>query len=55
MNLNTFPPKRRDGIYVPANFAAELAERITRAAVAASQRRMRMRRLTYHRRSLVCP
>ena len=47
MNLNTLPPKRRDGIYVPANFAAELAERVTRAAVAASQRRMRMRRLLW--------
>ena len=47
MNLNTFPPKRRDGIYVPANFAAELAERATRAAVAASHRRVRMRRLLW--------
>jgi hypothetical protein len=47
MNLNTTPPKRRDGIYVPANFAAELAERATRVAVAASQRRMRMRLLTW--------
>lgn len=47
MNLNTAPPKRRDGIYVPANFAAELAERASRTAVAASQRRVRMRRLTW--------
>jgi len=46
MNLNTAAPKRRDGIYVPANFASELAERATRA-VAASQRRVRMRRLTW--------
>ena len=47
MNLNTAAPKRRDGIYVPANFTSELAERATRAAVAASQRRVRMRRLTW--------
>jgi len=47
MNLNTAAPKRRDGIYVPANFASELAERATRAAVEASQRRVRMRRLTW--------
>jgi hypothetical protein len=47
MNLNTAAPKRRDGIYVPANFASELAELATRAAVAASQRRVRMRRLTW--------
>lgn len=45
MNLSTEPNKRRDGIHVPANFAADLAEQATRAAVAASQRRMRMRRL----------
>lgn len=47
MNLSTEPPMRRDGIHVPANFAAELAERATRAAVAASQRHVRMRRLMW--------
>lgn len=47
MTLNTAPPKRGDGIHVPANFAAELAERATRSAVVASRRRMRMRRLSW--------
>lgn len=47
MNLSTEPPKRRDGIHVPANFTAELAEQATRAAVAASQGRLRMRRLLW--------
>ncbi len=47
MNLSTAPPKRRDGIHVPANFTAELAEQATRAAVTASQGRMRMRRLLW--------
>ena len=47
MNLSTEPHKRRDGIHVPDDFAAQLAERATRAAVAATQRRTLMRRLTY--------
>jgi hypothetical protein len=47
MNLSTEPHKRRDGIHVPDDFAAQLAERATRAAVAATQRRTRMRRLTW--------
>jgi hypothetical protein len=47
MKTNPSTPGPRDGIHVPANFASELAERATRAAVAASQRRVRMRRLTW--------
>jgi len=47
MTLSTEPHKRRDGIHVPDDFAAQLAERATRAAVAATQRRTRMRRLTW--------
>ena len=47
MNLSTEPHKRRDGILVPDDFAAQLAERATRAAVAAKQRRTRMLRLTW--------
>ena len=47
MNLSTEPHKRRDGIHVPDDFAAQLAERATRAAVAAKQRRTRIRRLTW--------
>ena len=47
MNLSTEPHKRRDGIHVPDDFAAQLAERATRAAVAATQRRSRMLRLAW--------
>jgi|Laugrefabdmm15dn_1035133.scaffolds.fasta_scaffold03373_4 hypothetical protein len=47
MNLNTAPPKRRDGIHVPDDFAAELAERATRAAVASSLRRLRLRKILW--------
>ena len=47
MNLSTEPHKRRDGIHVPDDFAAQLAERATRAAVAATQRRTRIRRITW--------
>ena len=47
MNLSTEPHKRRDGIHVPDDFAAQLAERATRASVAAKQRRTRIRRLTW--------
>ncbi len=47
MNFSTEPHKRRDGIHVPDDFAAQLAERATRAAVAAEQRRTRIRRLTW--------
>jgi len=47
MNLSTEPHKRRDGIHVPDDFAAQLAERATRAAVAATHRRTRMLQLTW--------